>query len=328
VRVLVLGVTGVSLYLLAPSLLEVFSSWKQLQTLSPYWIIPAVVFEAASFVSLWALQRIALRTKSWFAVGTSQLAANAAGSVIPGGGAAATAVQYGILVQSGVPPANVASGLAASWAATTGAVFAIPVVGAIGAIVGTGAPKGLRQVAYAGAGALVLLVVGAVAAFAWDEPVRFVGRFGRRAAGWVRRGDRFADLPDRLIRQRDQIRAAFTRRPVVAFLATIGRWAFDYLALLCVLLALGVRPDGALVLLAFGAAQFLRLIPATPGGLGFVEAGLVGFLVLAGVDAGTAAVATLGYRLISYWLPLPVGLVAYVLARRRNWSGPTVAGAA
>ena len=119
-----LGVTGVSLYLLAPSLLEVFSSWKQLQTLSPYWIIPAVVFEAASFVSLWALQRIALRTKSWFAVGTSQLAANAAGSVIPGGGAAATAVQYGILVQSGVPPANVASGLAASWAATTGAVFA------------------------------------------------------------------------------------------------------------------------------------------------------------------------------------------------------------
>ena len=84
-----LTVTGVSLYLLAPSLLEVFSSWTQLRTLNPYWIIPAVVFEAASFVSLWALQRIALRTKSWFAVGTSQLAANAAGSVIPGGGAAA-----------------------------------------------------------------------------------------------------------------------------------------------------------------------------------------------------------------------------------------------
>ena len=62
-RVLVLTVTGVSLYLLAPSLLEVFSSWKQLRTLSPYWIIPAVVFEAASFVSLWALQRIALAAR-------------------------------------------------------------------------------------------------------------------------------------------------------------------------------------------------------------------------------------------------------------------------
>ena len=86
-----------------------------------------------------------------------------------------------------------------------------------------------------------------------------------------------------------------------------------------------MRPDGALVLLAFGAAQLLRLIPATPGGLGFVEAGLVGLLVLAGVDAATATVATLSYRLISYWVPLPVGLVAYVLASHRNWSKATAA---
>ena len=88
-----------------------------------------------------------------------------------------------------------------------------------------------------------------------------------------------------------------------------------------------MRPDGALVLLAYGAAQFLSMIPATPGGLGFVEAGLVGLLALAGVDAGAAAVATLGYRLISYWLPLPAGLVAYVLAKRRHWSGSKAVGA-
>ena len=75
-------------------------------------------------------------------------------------------------------------------------------------------------------------------------------------------------------------------------------------------------------------AQILSLIPATPGGLGFVEAGLVGLLALAGVDAGTAAVATLGYRLVSYWLPLPAGLVAYILARRRRWSGPSIADVA
>ena len=58
-----------------------------------------------------------------------------------------------------------------------------------------------------------------------------------------------------------------------------------------------------------------------------MEAGLVGLLALAGVDAGTAAVATLGYRLVSYWLPLPAGLVAYVLARRHRWPGPAVAEA-
>ena len=88
-----------------------------------------------------------------------------------------------------------------------------------------------------------------------------------------------------------------------------------------------MRPDGALVLLAFGAVT-TRMIPATPGGLGFVEAGLVGLLVLAGVDAATATVATLSYRLISYWVPLPVGLVAYVLASHRNWSKAAAGGAA
>jgi uncharacterized membrane protein YbhN (UPF0104 family) len=39
-------------------------------------------------------------------------------------------------------------------------------------------------------------------------------------------------------------------------------------------------------------------------------------LTLAGVSAGDAVLATFAYRLFSYWLPLPAGLVAYVLHRR------------
>jgi uncharacterized protein (TIRG00374 family) len=59
------------------------------------------------------------------------------------------------------------------------------------------------------------------------------------------------------------------------------------------------------------------LIPLTPGGLGFVEAGLVGTLTLAGVSAHDAVLATLTYRLVSYWLPIPAGAVAYGAFRRR-----------
>jgi uncharacterized protein (TIRG00374 family) len=61
----------------------------------------------------------------------------------------------------------------------------------------------------------------------------------------------------------------------------------------------------------------LALIPLTPGGLGFVEAGLVGTLTLAGVHANDALTATLLYRLVSYWLPLPAGGIAYLLFRLR-----------
>ena len=50
--------------------------------------------------------------------------------------------------------------------------------------------------------------------------------------------------------------------------------------------------------------------PLTPGGLGFVEAGLVGTLTLAGLTAHQAVVATLAYRLVSYWLPIPAGGIA------------------
>jgi uncharacterized protein (TIRG00374 family) len=70
------------------------------------------------------------------------------------------------------------------------------------------------------------------------------------------------------------------------------------------------------VLLAFCAAQVLAQIPVTPGGLGFVEAGLTAMLVLAGVGGGAAVLATFAYRLVSYWLPLPVGLGAWVVHRR------------
>jgi hypothetical protein len=49
------------------------------------------------------------------------------------------------------------------------------------------------------------------------------------------------------------------------------------------------------VLLAFCAAQILAQIPITPGGLGFVEAGLTGTLTLIGVPAGSAVLATFTY---------------------------------
>jgi hypothetical protein len=125
-----------------------------------------------------------------------------------------------------------------------------------------------------------------------------------------------------LLIQRDGIRRAVAEHPFVAGLAALGKWGFDYLALLCVLQGLDVHAEPTLVLLAYAAAALLALIPLTPGGLGFVEAGLTGLLILAGVSAGDAAAATLAYRLVSYWLPLPAGLAGYWLGRHRYGSGP------
>jgi uncharacterized membrane protein HdeD (DUF308 family) len=61
----------------------------------------------------------------------------------------------------------------------------------------------------------------------------------------------------------------------------------------------------------------LRSSRSRLAGLGFVEAGLVGTLTLAGVPAHDAVLATLTYRLVSYWLPIPAGGLAYVVFNRR-----------
>jgi uncharacterized protein (TIRG00374 family) len=79
----------------------------------------------------------------------------------------------------------------------------------------------------------------------------------------------------------------------------------------------GAQPRPSLVVLAYVAAALLSLVPFTPGGLGFVEAGLVATLTLAGVSPSHALVATLVYRLVAFWLPIPLGGAAYALFRRR-----------
>ena len=102
-----------------------------------------------------------------------------------------------------------------------------------------------------------------------------------------------------------------------AVLLTAGRLGFDYGCLLAALRATGTAPRPSLVLLAYAAAGIVALFPLTPGGLGVVEASLSALLILAGVHPGDAFVATLAYRVASYWLPLFAGPPAYLLFRHR-----------
>ena len=106
-RALLLLVGVVSLYLLFPSLVSVFGSWRSFAHLDWYRAGAALLAELLSFVSLWELDRIALGTTSWFLVACVQLSGNAVGQVVPGSGATATAFEVGMLrrqtSQSGVP---------------------------------------------------------------------------------------------------------------------------------------------------------------------------------------------------------------------------------
>ena len=278
-----------------------------------------LLLEIASFACAWGLTRRALHAKVWFRIATSQLAGNAVSRIVPGGAAAGGALQFQMLTTAGgMEGARVATGLTAASLISTATLLALPVLAVPAMLWGAPVARELRTTAFVGFGLFVLMIAVGTVLLSTERPLRFVGRVVDWARNRLSRGKRGRhDLPDRLVHQRDLVRDDLGRGWWVALLAAAGNWAFDFAALLAALVAVGSSPRPSLVLLAYVVAAILGMIPITPGGLGFVEAGLTATLVLAGVSATDAAIATLAYRLVSYWLPLPVGAIAYGAYRRR-----------
>jgi uncharacterized protein (TIRG00374 family) len=317
-RGLLLVVTAISLYLLAPALIGVFGAFDELDEITPLWFAAMLALQVGSFACMWGILRLAVRTDRWRAVILSQLAANSFGRVVPGGLAAVGAVQYSMLVRAGVPVAAAASGITASALVVFATLLALPVLALPAILTGVAVDPNLTRAALAGAIVFVLMVVVGAASVIWNEPLEWIGRGAQALLNRVRRHQEpLTSLPERLLHERDIVVGVLGRQWWEALLLAAGRWVLDYLTLIAALYALGANPRVSLVLLAFCAAQLLGTLPLTPGGLGFVEAGLTGTLALAGVGAGAAVVATLAYRLVSFWLPIPAGAVAAVLHRRR-----------
>ena len=177
---------------------------------------------------------------------------------------------------------------------------------------------GLIHTALLGIAAFVLYAIFGVIVLRTDWPLATLGRVAQSLWNRITRGRRpVTGLDQRLLAERDTIRAVLGKNWRQAALLTTGRLGFDYACLLAALRATGASPQPSLVLLAYSAAGIVALFPVTPGGLGIVEASLSGLLILAGVRGGYAVLATLAYLIASYWLPLLAGPPAYLLFRHR-----------
>jgi uncharacterized protein (TIRG00374 family) len=320
-RIVALVVTGVALYVVLPSLTAVFGAWPRLATLSAVWLLAALLAEAASFVCNFGIQRIVLRTKGWFAVVAAGLTGNLVTNVLPGGDAAGAAVQFRMLERAGINPDAAAGGLTASSLLGVGGLLLLPILTLPAVLGGSDVNHALVNTALLGVAGFVVYIGLGILLLDTDRPLRFVGRAAEGIWNKIRRHHApLKGLDDRLLTQRDQIRGALGREWKQVLLLEVGRLGFDFLCLLAALRATGSQPHPWLVLLAYSAAGVIALIPATPGGLGIVEASLSGLLVLAGVSGRSAVLATLAYRLAEYWLPMVAGLVAYWLYRRRYGS--------
>ncbi|HEX5493394.1 MAG TPA: lysylphosphatidylglycerol synthase transmembrane domain-containing protein [Mycobacteriales bacterium] len=306
-------------YAIAPQIVEVFAAWPRIRGFHPAWFALMLALEVGSFACVWHLLRIIAPGLSWSVAAYSHITANAVSRLFPGGGAVGNACHFRMLMVAGMEATRAGSTVTASALLTGSLVFALPVFAVPAIVLGQIPPRLSVAVVYGAAVFAVLAGLCVLLARA-DWSVRAVGRL----AGWVlhRAGRSAPGLPALLLRRRNEVCTALGRRWRAASLAAAGRSTLDFSALYVALAGTGQHPSPALVLVAYVAATVLTMIPITPGGVGFVEAGLVGTLVLAGVPAGPAALATLVYRLVSFWLPVPMGLPAWLAFRRRHGSLP------
>jgi uncharacterized protein (TIRG00374 family) len=318
-RVVVVGVTGLVIYLLLPKLTRVLASWPRLATLAPAWMVLALAAEVGSFACYFGLQRVALRTSAWFAVVTAGLTGNAVSGILPGGSAAGATLQFEMLSAAGLDTDNTVSGLAAISLINVAALLALPLLALPAMLAGIAVSPGLLHAALVGIAGFVLLAAAGAVVLHADWPLRGLARAIERLHNHVfaRHRRPLTGLGKRFLHDRDSVREVLGRHWRKALLLTTGRIGFDFGCLLGALRATGAHPQPSLVLLAYAAANIIELIPLTPGGLGIVEASLGGLLVLAGVPSSSAFVATLAYRLFSYWLPVLAGGPAYLLFRHR-----------
>ena len=292
--------------LLAPGLGQVRDLLTQAR---PGWVALAVAFEALSCVSYVLMFRpIFCNSMPWRTSWEIGLAELGAGSIVPASGAGGLALGAWILRQGGMPGQRIASRSVAFFLIKSSVNFiAVAVVGVVMALGLFGPDLSLWLTALPAAGAL--LVIAAVLVV----PRLGVGAPVPADAGRTRKAMR--EVRKALVGGTTEAVQIVRSRNLLVIAGSLGYWAWDNAALWATFHAFGFSPPIAVILLGYLIGQLGGLLPL-PGGLGGIDGGLIGTLIVYGTPAAATAAAVLVYRVILFWLPLLLGAVAFISLRR------------
>jgi uncharacterized protein (TIRG00374 family) len=288
---------------------------SRLSHAKPEWLILGVGLKLLSGLGYVAVFRmIFCRRMTWrvsFQIGMSELGANA---LFPTGGAGGLALGAWALKRGGMQGSEIARRTVAFFLLTS-----VPnVVGVI--IIGFGLAIGV----FAGESNLLLTAVPAAVAAAAIVGALLAGRVAER---WGRRLEREgrSELSGRtrglwkgLTALGDGVKEAVAllrEGNVVLIAGLVAYLAFDVMILWAGFRAFGPAPTLAILWMGYLIGELGGLIPV-PGGIGGVDAGLVGTLALYHVSLTAAAGAVLAYRAIALWVPSVLGGGTFLVLRR------------
>ena len=303
--VAVLALVGLVL-LLAPGLGQVRHLLTEAQ---PAWVALAVALEGLSCVSYVVMFRpVFCRNMPWRTSWEIGLAELGAGSIIPASGAGGLALGAWILHEGGMPTEQIARRSVAFFIIKSSVNFvAVAVVGTVMALGLAGPDQPLWLTAVPAAGAtLVIAAVLVVPRFGVGPPAPPGAGRTRRALREVRKA---------LVGGTGEAVQIVRSRNALVIAGSLGYWAFDNAVLWAAFHAFGESPPITVILMGYLIGQLGGLLPL-PGGLGGIDGGLIGTLVVYGTDAAVTAAAVLVYRTILFWLPLLLGAAAFISLRR------------
>jgi uncharacterized protein (TIRG00374 family) len=307
---------------------------------NPWWLGVALLLNVLSFGAYVALFRGVIgrpdedsaisQRLDWRASYQITMAGLAATRLFSAGGAGGIALTYWALRRAGMERreagCRMVAFLVVLYAVYMGTLLICGLFLRIGLFPGS-SPVGMTIIpaAFAGVAIVVFLLVSLIPG---DVERRLAGwsRGYRRRAIWLRR---LAAGPATLARG---TRVAFeiVRHPSLGVLTlggAIGFWAANIAVLWASFHAFGEAVPKAVLVQGFFVGMLANLLPFFPGGVGSVDAGMIGAFLAFGEPSATVIVSVLTYRVVAFWLPIPPGAVAYFQLRRTvsRWqeeSGP------
>src|SRR5436305_10354919 len=290
---------GVLLWVAPPA--QVISS---IADMNPVWLLVAVALELGSCLSYVVVfrrffpepQRAVGRRVAWIAMG--------AGAVLPGGNFSSAATTGWLLRHHAIGARRLVERCGALLCFLT--LFGFFINGVAGAFLLLGIGRGPHDLEHAGIPILVsLFVIGSA------TTAMLLGRhFGARAPTAVRA------LAGSLQRARDSLFAPHWR-----ILGAAGFLWLDMAALWAACQATGHHIGVLALSVAYFIGYLASMIPM-PAGLGVLDSGLAGALVLYGFSPAASVGAVLVYHAIAVWIPGLGGLIAWLPTRAGRLAEP------
>ena len=302
-------------YILLPELASARREFHQLSHLNFLWLILGALLEVAALVAYAELTHTVLSpgAPDRWRIFRINMWALAISHTLPGGTVPGTAASYRLLTESDVSGSTAAFGLATQG---IGSAVVLNIIFWLALLISI--PLQGYNPLYGFAAILGVLLLSIFAAI-----VFFLTRGEKHAAVFVKKvADHVpfirAETVTALVQKvADRLKILSTSSGLLrkAGIWAAANWLLDCASLYVFCLAFGAKISPIDVLVAYGLANVLAVIPLTPSGLGVVELTIIAVLKGFGVPGGVAAAGVLSWRLVNFWLPIPFGGVSYLSLR-------------